>query len=278
MFELYFRTCFQDFDTVNFPLKEEIVFGTSSGTAPQYAATVSLETAKTEAGLDDSQQAALNHALTHRLAIIQGPPGCGKTLVGVRLVKRLVDGLLNGPVVVMTFKNRALDEFLVSLLDFLRPEDLVRVGSRSQEPRLDCCNLRNIRSPRPKLDLKSQISRMDWTVASLLRDLYEEGSGLTVVDLLTAWSEEQVRQFLLRGAVGGQNMDSLFAAESSVSQRLLSCAEGLCPTDQTSSRLLWKMFQQLLKRWLPPQLAAVQEKGRKRKPGPESVRRIGFLY
>ena len=37
-----------------------------------------------------SQQAALAHALTHRLAIIQGPPGCGKTYVGIQLVKLLL--------------------------------------------------------------------------------------------------------------------------------------------------------------------------------------------
>ena len=88
----------------------------------------------TRYGLDPSQQAALVHGLTHRLAIIQGPPGCGKTFVGIRLVQLLLSMEPRPPlpILVLTYKNHALDEFLKGLLAFLSMEDMVRSGGRSQ--------------------------------------------------------------------------------------------------------------------------------------------------
>ncbi len=65
---------------------------------------------------------------------MQGPPGCGKTHVGIRLVQQLLlrhQGV-PGPILVMTYKNHALDEFLMGLLPFVPKQDLVRMGNMSQ--------------------------------------------------------------------------------------------------------------------------------------------------
>ena len=54
------------------------------------------------------------------------------------------------PVLLLTYKNHALDEFLLKMVDLLGNEEVVRIGGRSKEPRLDECNLSKLRFPNPK--------------------------------------------------------------------------------------------------------------------------------
>ncbi|KAH9330189.1 hypothetical protein KI387_002297 [Taxus chinensis] len=90
---------------------------------------------------DESQIEAIKLALSNRLVLIQGPPGTGKTYVGVRLLQLLLtaDTLPTGPILVMTYKNHGLDNFLMGCLKFCK--NLVRVGRRSNEPSLEEYNL-----------------------------------------------------------------------------------------------------------------------------------------
>ncbi len=83
--------------------------------------------------LDASQEKAIKHTLLHRLAIIQGPPGTGKTFVGVKLVQMLLSMscIPESPILLLTYKNHALDEFLKGLLH-AGITKLVRVGRRSR--------------------------------------------------------------------------------------------------------------------------------------------------
>ncbi|EPY20038.1 hypothetical protein STCU_09185 [Strigomonas culicis] len=135
---------------------------------------------------DEGQDEVMRRLPTSEVMLVQGPPGTGKSFIGCRVVETYVrfkqqitsgDILQNvsidmlqgikqsellpkmGPVVVITFKNHALDEFLVDLLDSNLWDDhrsqvtdgtqeqfpqgcrLVRVGGRSQEQRLDAHNL-----------------------------------------------------------------------------------------------------------------------------------------
>ena len=48
------------------------------------------------------------------------------------------------PILVLTYENHALDEFLKGCLNFLGPDEIVRIGGRSKEKELDSSNLRNI--------------------------------------------------------------------------------------------------------------------------------------
>ena len=75
-----------------------------------------------------------------------GPPGCGKTFIGLKIVHLLLSLIpkLEKPILLLTYKNHALDEFLKGMLKFCHKRDLVRIGGRSKEPELEECNLQSI--------------------------------------------------------------------------------------------------------------------------------------
>jgi hypothetical protein len=74
-------------------------------------------------GLDESQYRACQLALTNRFALIQGPPGTGKTYVGLKIAQVLLDNqeLWNdgnrSPILMVSYTNHALDQFLMGLKD-----------------------------------------------------------------------------------------------------------------------------------------------------------------
>jgi helicase required for RNAi-mediated heterochromatin assembly 1 len=87
--------------------------------------------------LNASQLTAVQLALRHRLSLIQGPPGCGKTFVGVLLTKLLLaNSALSGgrPLLFVCYTNHALDQLLEHVVEF-EPK-VVRVGGRSQSEKL----------------------------------------------------------------------------------------------------------------------------------------------
>eukprot|EP01063_Lacrimia_lanifica_P000252 TRINITY_DN10124_c0_g1_i1.p1 TRINITY_DN10124_c0_g1~~TRINITY_DN10124_c0_g1_i1.p1 ORF type:complete len:1446 (+),score=491.91 TRINITY_DN10124_c0_g1_i1:64-4401(+) len=168
---------------------------------------------------EPGQERALRWLPNRPLLLVQGPPGTGKSFIGCRLVEciaefriRMASGHLKneynvvsgadvddgegsgtpGPIVVLTYKNHSLDEFLLDVLNSgvwcgdLRDEErcackfpqsrfccpnccdrlghhkkLVRVGSRSQQRRLIPYNLLN--RAKPKGNHKGKLK-------SLLRD------------------------------------------------------------------------------------------------------------
>ena len=108
-----------------------------------------VKQATTFLGLDESQRAAFNHCLTTPLAIVQGPPGTGKTFIGVKLVEALLQidpKAKAAPILVVTYKNHALDEFLKHLIvrSVVAKDRVVRIGGRSKEEILDGCNLKEL--------------------------------------------------------------------------------------------------------------------------------------
>ncbi|KAF2463801.1 P-loop containing nucleoside triphosphate hydrolase protein [Lindgomyces ingoldianus] len=94
--------------------------------------------------LDDKQAEALVHTLLRRLALCQGPPGTGKSYTGVALARVLLKNKERadlGPMLVVTYTNHALDQFLEHLLDG-GIDRVIRMGSRSTCDRLGDLNLR----------------------------------------------------------------------------------------------------------------------------------------
>ena len=140
--------------------------------------------------LDKSQQEALVSSLRSPLAIIQGPPGCGKTFIGTTLVKILLSLQPQPqlPILLLTYKNHALDEFLKDALSFLSPTDIARIGGRSKEEKLAACNLKELK----KNGQKSKVSQRE------LYEIYEEKDELTkeVSLLLQKMSKSSVLTFL----------------------------------------------------------------------------------
>ncbi|XP_015758492.1 PREDICTED: NFX1-type zinc finger-containing protein 1-like isoform X3 [Acropora digitifera] len=107
-------------------------------------------------GFNESQMRAFKLALTKQFAVIQGPPGTGKTFVGLKIARALLanssiwnDNGKNSPILMVSYTNHALDQFLEGLLPMLGPQAIVRVGERSRSEKLGECTLkaRKITSP-----------------------------------------------------------------------------------------------------------------------------------
>ena len=128
--------------------------------------------------LDQSQLDAIKMALTQEIAVIQGPPGTGKTYIGYKIVQTLLenrrvwDSNKTSPILVMCLSNHALDQFLEGLLDSritchdrdsdrkFRQPDIVRVGGRSKNERIQELNISKIRNwiPRDLLEERREIN------------------------------------------------------------------------------------------------------------------------
>jgi hypothetical protein len=104
-----------------------------------------LDIIRRETTLDEGQAVAFRDSLVRDLACTQGPPGCGKTFLGVKLAQVLIDSRVRDkPILVVCLTNHALDSFLTDLRDAGIP-DLVRIGSSSKAEWTDRVNLRNLR-------------------------------------------------------------------------------------------------------------------------------------
>ncbi|CAI2200289.1 4537_t:CDS:2, partial [Funneliformis geosporum] len=91
---------------------------------------------------------ALISALTREVALIEGPPGTGKTVVGIEIMKVLLaqqnSNTRLGPILTVCFTNHALDQFLEHLLDDNITTNLVRIGSRTKSEKVKPFNLEEI--------------------------------------------------------------------------------------------------------------------------------------
>ncbi|KAF2277903.1 P-loop containing nucleoside triphosphate hydrolase protein [Westerdykella ornata] len=80
--------------------------------------------------LDAAQAESLITGLSKRLSLIQGPPGTGKSFIGALIAKTLVSYTTEN-ILVLTYTNHALDQFLEDLLDIgIPPDRIVRLGPR----------------------------------------------------------------------------------------------------------------------------------------------------
>ncbi|KAF9966742.1 hypothetical protein BGZ70_001435 [Mortierella alpina] len=96
--------------------------------------------------LDDTQAQALVDTLCREVALIRGPPGTGKTKIGVDLMRVLLHNrkaMGCGPIVCICYTNHALDQFLEHMLDE-GITSIARIGSRSKAERLDSYNLESM--------------------------------------------------------------------------------------------------------------------------------------
>ncbi|CAC5419186.1 unnamed protein product [Mytilus coruscus] len=93
-------------------------------------------------GMDDSQHRALITSMKSKLALIQGPPGTGKIVVGLKIAEILLrnehkwrEQDNQGPMLLLSYTNHVLDQFLVEISKLFRNNDAadnVRLGSRSE--------------------------------------------------------------------------------------------------------------------------------------------------
>ena len=221
----------QNTDTEQLAFKEELI-NCQQGTGPEYI------TAETELGasiiytepslrklnamcysvdelssgvttLDASQEAAIKECLRKRVAIIQGPPGTGKTFVGMKIVELLlsVSTPLRLPILILTYKNHSLDEFLKEMIRLV-PHSVARVGGRSQEKELSSCTLNELRQlneyrvSKPVFSeimcFKAEIDRLKQELINDAFDCLEEQRYFSVDCLLQFLAHEQLVVFLLK--------------------------------------------------------------------------------
>ncbi|KAF9173649.1 hypothetical protein BGX20_002554 [Mortierella sp. AD010] len=120
--------------------------------------------------IDESQAKALVETLNSEVALISGPPGTGKTKIGVDLIRVLLHNksyLECVPILCICYTNHALDQFLEHLLD-AGIKNIVRVGARSKSTRLQDFNLESLLSAKEKPQ----------GVRDVLRSVAEERSGI----------------------------------------------------------------------------------------------------
>ncbi|XP_076086293.1 uncharacterized protein LOC143056965 [Mytilus galloprovincialis] len=101
--------------------------------------------------MDNSQHRAFTTSIKSKLALIQGPPGTGKTVVGLKLAELLLRNKHiwrqhdnQGPMLLLSYTNHALDQFLLDISKRLRitdAADIVRLGGRSEIEMLSKYNL-----------------------------------------------------------------------------------------------------------------------------------------
>lgn len=146
------------------PLKEYIVFAINKHCAPEYLNDINSqkydindykfnilndEEWPTEIYLQQeiSQYKAFKAALTHKYVLIQGVPGSGKTFIGQRVVKAMIENLyttgrLKKPIAIICNNNLTLDHFLEGILKVT--DKLVRIGSQSKCEALKKYSLKKI--------------------------------------------------------------------------------------------------------------------------------------
>ncbi|KAH8922476.1 P-loop containing nucleoside triphosphate hydrolase protein [Atractiella rhizophila] len=121
-------------------------------------------------GLDPSQIDALLDCLSRELAIVEGPPGTGKSYLGCELTRVLLNNGYSG-ILTLCFTNHALDQFLEHLLDGNVTKKLIRIGARSKSDKLTAYNLREAVEALAQLGRR----RATWQEYKFLKSEREQG-------------------------------------------------------------------------------------------------------
>ncbi|KAF8465537.1 P-loop containing nucleoside triphosphate hydrolase protein [Kalaharituber pfeilii] len=167
------------------------------GYSLRYSLTKQLTVAQLQEAttLDPGQCEALLASLSRELALIQGPPGTGKSYLGVRLVKVLLANRATtgiGPIICVCYTNHALDQFLENLLNE-GVANIIRIGSRSQSPRIAALSLHNALQNFPRAPTPERRA-----VFSTLKNLHKIERAIegTSTQLLQLSNPEYLKYFL----------------------------------------------------------------------------------
>ncbi|PVI08396.1 P-loop containing nucleoside triphosphate hydrolase protein [Periconia macrospinosa] len=84
----------------------------------------------TKVELDDAQADSLLAGISKRVSLIQGPPGTGKSFIGA-LISKILHDHTNETILVLTYTNHALDQFLNDIRNAGIPSSsIVRLGGK----------------------------------------------------------------------------------------------------------------------------------------------------
>ncbi|KAK6532447.1 hypothetical protein TWF281_006635 [Arthrobotrys megalospora] len=153
--------------------------------------------------LDHGQAKAMISAFRHEVALTQGPPGCGKSYVGVKMVAALLANktrLALGPILCICYTNHALDQFLNELLK-LGIKNIARIGSPSPLPHIESLSFENYKKACPRVPIRGlgkSIAQARETTNSLQVQISELCSQLEAdsVTMVTEYLEKNLPQKL----------------------------------------------------------------------------------
>ncbi|GIQ86245.1 hypothetical protein KIPB_008063, partial [Kipferlia bialata] len=85
---------------------------------------------------DPTQLKAIRHTLNHRVSVIRGGPGTGKSYTAKLLLRHFhqahASHALQGPVLLVTMTNQALDTLMEGILEFADPSEMLRIGGSTK--------------------------------------------------------------------------------------------------------------------------------------------------
>ncbi|XP_065567266.1 NFX1-type zinc finger-containing protein 1-like [Artemia franciscana] len=180
-------------------------------------------------GLDLSQFQALKAALTQKLAIIHGPPGTGKTFIGLKALEVLLVNKevwesknifvnTTGPILIVCYTNHALDQFVEGALKFTGR--IVRIGGRSKSEVVNRCSLFELRKKhRGDVFRSNNHSAKRYELRDITRRLIEKDAVIHLIQRKVVIHE----QFLWRNEFLANDNSSL---DEDFLQNLLSRSKG----------------------------------------------------
>ncbi|GAO16373.1 hypothetical protein UVI_02049720 [Ustilaginoidea virens] len=149
-------------EIIEIPLEDALLQPESATTRDEPPASLAPLLRKLERGLEEAKEVDLTsiakvgkpvrisgaqlecliNGLQSRVGQIQGPPGTGKSFIGA-LILIIILNFTDYRVLVLSYTNHALDQFLEELMDFgVSTNDIVRLGSKST-PKTDALRLDN---------------------------------------------------------------------------------------------------------------------------------------
>ncbi|KAF2995894.1 hypothetical protein E8E13_004750 [Curvularia kusanoi] len=145
----------------SFPLNSIVREALSINPTDSYESEELLNKIENCTSLDRGQCHALVAALSRELAFIQGPPGTGKSYIGLQLVKVLLSVRKKaelGPILIVSYINHALDQFLEHLIK-TDIREIIRIGSQSQSTLIQEHNLQHMGQEERKTNAENWLAR-----------------------------------------------------------------------------------------------------------------------
>lgn len=149
--------------------------------------------------ISGAQLESLINGLKNPLAQIQGPPGTGKSFIGA-LIVRLILKQTRHRVLVLSYTNHALDQFLSELMDIgVEQSSIVRLGSKASaateslklETRMKEAKFRSSQAAFSEIkSLKAEVTLTKIRLSDLLQKLARPSVSATEVLDLLEFSED----------------------------------------------------------------------------------------
>ena len=176
------------------------------------------------------------------------------------------------PILLLAYKNHALDEFLLKMVQLFGMKSVIRIGGRSKEPKLDECNLsnqfRNILVNRRNLNdlfedyfcIKGEIDELQEKIDKNMH-LLRSATQLNKFSLLRLLDEKQIITLLQKSNLEKDEQwrlqfirDRLYNEGKSVKKCLLDLYKKINLKAEFTyfNSNLKKIWERALKDWLPP--------------------------